>query len=284
MIEILDSHVHFWDPLHLSYPWLGGLDKLNRAYMPTDLAHEGAAWSMTGLVFVQADCIPKHGIEEANWVTSLAEEDARIKGIVAFAPLEKGDVARAELEQLKANPLVKGIRRLIQSEPLGFSLQPRFVVGVKSLADYDFTFDICIYHTQLSDVIQLVEQCPQIEFVLDHLGKPGIKAGLFDAWREHIATLSRFPNIKCKISGMITEADHTNWTVDDLRPYVEHMLETFGTDRLMFGSDWPVVNLAGDYHRWFDTLGMILRDLSESEKKALYSDNASRFYRIDTDG
>ncbi|MCI0710292.1 MAG: amidohydrolase family protein [Chloroflexi bacterium] len=283
MIEIIDSHVHFWNPQHLSYPWLAEVNKLNRTYMPADLPREGSSWSMAGLVFVQADCIPEHGIEEASWVASLAQEDARIKGIVAFAPLENGDAARAELEQLKANPLVKGIRRLIQSESRGFSLQPSFVEGVKSLADYDFTFDICIYHTQLPDVIQLIKQCPQIEFVLDHLGKPGIKDGTMDPWREHIVTLASFSNVRCKISGMVTEADHANWTVDHLRPYVDHLLEAFGAERLMFGSDWPVVNLAGDYHRWLSALNTLLHELSESEKKALYADNAIRFYGIDRD-
>lgn len=283
MLEIIDSHVHFWNPLQLSYPWLAEVNELNRTYMPADLPLEGVGWSMAGLVFVQADCIAEHGIEEASWVASLAQEDARIKGIVAFAPLEKGDAARAELEKLKSNPFVKGIRRLIQSEPLGFSIQPGFVQGVKSLADYDFTFDICIYHPQLPDLIQLVEQCPEIEFVLDHLGKPGIKEGILDPWREHIVTLASFPNVRCKISGLVTEADHTNWTPDDLRPYVEHLLEAFGTDRLMFGSDWPVVNLAGGYHRWFGALDTLLHELSELEKKALYADNAIRFYGIDRD-
>lgn len=280
MIELIDSHVHFWNPVYLSYPWLAEVNKLNRVYMPADLPRDGVGWSMAGLVFVQADCIPEHGIEEASWVESLAQKDARIKGIVAFAPLEKGEEARAELEQLKANPLVKGIRRLIQSEPRGFSLQPGFVEGVKSLADYDFTFDICIHHTQLPDVIQLVEQCPQIEFVLDHLGKPGIKEGTLDPWREHIVTLANFPNVKCKISGMVTEADHQEWQVADLQPYIEHIIEAFGIGRLMYGGDYPVVELAASYPQWVGILLAYTESLSAKEKQLLFHDNAREFYRI----
>jgi L-fuconolactonase len=278
MIDVIDSHVHFWEPSHLNYPWLGDIEKINRPYLPGDLPRQGTGWSMSGLVFVQADCVPEQGIEEARWVASLADD--RIQGIVAFAPLEKGDAARAELDQLKDIPLVKGVRRLIQSEPLGFCVQPDFVQGVRSLADYGLSFDLCIYHPQLPDVIRLVEQCPQIEFVLDHVGKPGIKDGLQDPWREQIVQLAAFPNVRCKISGMVTEADHDNWQPADLEPYIAHIIEAFGIERLMFGGDYPVVELAATYPQWMETVIAATGAFSDEEKRQFFVDNARAFYEL----
>ena len=278
MIDIIDSHVHFWEPSRLNYPWLGDVQKINRPCLPEDLPRQGEGWTMSGLVFVQADCIPEHGIEEARWVASLGDE--RIQGIVAFAPLEKGDAVREELDQLKDIPLVKGVRRLIQSEPLGFSVQPDFVVGVRMLADYGFSFDLCIYHPQLGNIIRLVEECPQIEFVLDHIGKPGIKDGLLDPWREQITQLAAFRNVRCKISGMVTEADHEHWRPADLQPYIEHIIDAFGIERLMFGGDWPVVELAATYPQWMETVLAATRAFSDEEQRLFFHDNARDFYRL----
>jgi L-fuconolactonase len=278
MIDIIDSHIHFWDPSRLSYRWLVNVPKLNKVFLPEDLPRAGEGWSMTGLIFVQANSIPEHGLEEARWVASL--EDDRIQGIVAFAPLEIGSEGRGALDQLKAIPLVKGIRRLIQSEALGFCLQPEFVEGVQSLVDYGFSFDLCIFHPQLPDVIQLVEKCPRVEFVLDHMGKPGIKDGMLDPWREHITALAAFPNVKCKISGLVVEADHQNWKPEDLQPYIAHSIEAFGPSRLMFGGDWPVVERAAAYPRWMEVILAATAGFTDAEKRQFFHDNARDFYRL----
>jgi len=212
-------------------------------------------------------------------VASLAKDDNRIQGIVAFAPLDQGEGARAYLDQLKTIPLVKSVRRLIQAEPPGFSIQPAFVASVKLLREYDLRFDLCIYHFQLPDVIELVRQCPEIEFVLDHIGKPAIRDGLLDPWRQHIRTLAQFPNVRCKISGLVTEAA-PKWIVDQLQPYIDHVIETFGIDRVMYGGDWPVVLLASSYERWIETALSATKSLTDSERQKLFSDNAKAFYRL----
>jgi len=184
------------------------------------------------------------------------------------------------LEALSQRPLVKGVRRLIQSEPPGFSVQPDFVTGVQLLAEHNLACDLCIRHFQMRDVIQLVRQCPRVNFVLDHIGKPDIKRGLLDPWRQDIAELAALPNVTCKLSGLVTEADWQRWQAADLQPYVEHVLEVFGPDRVMYGSDSPVVTLAATYAQWAETLRAATRSLSGAEQEKLFWQNAARFYRI----
>jgi len=280
MLSLVDSHVHFWDPGRLRYDWLTGLPPLNRPYLPDHVPPGGADWTVEALVFVQADCAPEQGQLEVDWVTALAGADRRLRGIVAFAPLEQGAAVRPVLEALRQYPLVKGVRRLIQSEPLGFSLQPNFVSGVQLLAEYGLTCDLCLLPPQLRDVIGLVQQCPQVNFVLDHLGKPGIKQHLLDPWRQDLAELAALPNVVCKVSGLVTEADWQSWTAADLQPYLEHALSVFGPARLMFGSDSPVATLAAAYARWVETLLDATRSLSHAEQASLFGLNAARFYRL----
>ena len=281
MRRLIDSHIHFWQPDQLTYDWLNGLPALNKPFLPSDLPASGDGWTMEKLVFVQANVAPEQGLAEAQWVASL--DDPRIAGIVAFAPLENGDSARADFEKLAEIPKVKGIRRLIQSEALGFSTQPDFIAGVQALSEYGFSFDLCVVHPQLQDVIELVKQCPNVAFVLDHIGKPDIKNGVLDPWRERITTIAAFDNVWCKLSGMVTEADHEHWKFDDLRPYAEYILETFGVARVMVGGDYPVVELAATYPRWMQTALDLTDHLSDSEKDALFYTNASQFYRLEDD-
>ncbi|MDW8325155.1 MAG: amidohydrolase family protein [Anaerolineales bacterium] len=280
MLHVLDSHVHFWEPARLRYLWLDDLPTLNRAFLPEHLPVQGADWWVAGWVFVQADCAREQGLQETAWIASLARTKTRLKGIVAFAPLELGAAVRPWLVELKQQPLVKGVRRLIQSEPPGFSLQPGFVAGVQLLAEYGFTCDLCIRHFQMGEVIELVRRCPQVRFVLDHCGKPDIKNGALDPWRRDLAELATLPNVMCKLSGLVTEADWTRWQAVDLRPYVEHVLATFGVARVMFGSDWPVVTLAATYERWLETTIELTAALSEAERMQLYFLNALHFYGL----
>jgi L-fuconolactonase len=185
------------------------------------------------------------------------------------------------LEKLKAFPLVKGVRRLIQSEPDGFSRRPEFIQGVQLLAHYDFSFDICIVHTQMADLIELASQCPGVDFVLDHLGKPPIVDKQLEPWATHLRALAQLPHVSCKLSGLVTEADHHNWTETDLQPYLEIALDAFGPRRLMFGGDWPVSTLATSYQRWVETANALLPALSEADQYRLFFENARTFYRLD---
>ena len=279
---IVDTHVHLWHPKQLRYPWLAEVPTLNRAYLLKDYIAAYGALEIESIVFVQCDTHPDDGLKETAWVTSLAAVDPRIRGIVAWAPLEEGVQVAPFVEKLAENRLVKGIRRLIQSESVDFCIQPNFVSGVKVLSRYGLSFDICIFHPQLANAIRLVEQCPHVQFILDHIGKPDIKHQLFDPWKQEIATLATFPNVHCKISGLVTEADLEKWTPADLQPYIEHVISCFGFDRVIYGSDWPVSTQASDYPRWVQTLKDAVSGCSSEALRNLFRDNAIKFYRLDS--
>ncbi len=280
MLKIIDSHVHFWHPETFRYTWLDESPTIDRPFLPGDLPQGGRDWMLERVVFVQAECIHEQALAETEWVAALAAQGAPIAGIVAFAPLERGEGARPTLEHLKAMPLVKGVRRLIQWESPGFSTQPGFIEGVRMLEQYDYPFDICIFHRHFEDALTLVNACPNVRFVLDHLGKPGIAAGLLDPWRDHLRRLAAYPNVSCKLSGMVTEADHSAWEPEQLKPYLDHALECFGIERVMFGSDWPVMRLAATYELWLETLRDAVSQLNAHEQARLFHDNAKAFYRL----
>lgn len=277
---IVDTHVHLWHPKQLRYPWLRQVPTLNRPYLLKDYSAAHENLEIESIVFVQCDTHPDDGLKETSWVTSLAAIDPRIQGIVAWAPLEEGKQVAPFVEKLAEEGLVKGIRRLIQGESVDFCIQPNFVNGVKTLARYGLSFDICIFHPQLANAIQLVEQCPNVQFILDHIGKPDIKNQLFEPWKQEIKALADFPNVYCKISGLVTEADHEAWTPTDLQPYIEHVINCFGFDRVIYGSDWPVSTLASDYTRWVQTLQNAVSGCTPEEMKKLFHDNAIKFYRL----
>lgn len=278
---LVDTHVHLWDPERLRYTWLAGVPALNRSHRVEEYRRACGQVAVAKFVFVQCECDAAQSQAEADWVTELAVTEPRLRGIVAQAALESGQAIEPALARLAANPLVKGIRRLIQEEKDdAFCVRPEFVRGVRLLPRHGFSFDLCIYHRQLANVIALVRQCPDVRFVLDHLGKPGIKAGQLDPWRANLRELSRMENVWCKLSGVVTEADWAGWTPADLRPYLDHALDCFGVDRVMFGSDWPVSAQATDYARWVAVLDDVLGGGSTDELHRIYVRNAEAFYRI----
>ena len=279
-LPIVDTHVHLWHPKQLRYPWLKQVPALNRPYLLEDYTTAHDNLEVESIVFVQCDTHPDDGLKETAWVTSLVATEPRIRGIVAWAPLEEGQQVAPFVEKLAEENLVKGIRRLIQGESVDFCIQPNFVNGVKTLAKYGLSFDICIFHPQLANAVRLVEQCPNVQFVLDHIGKPDIKNQLFDPWKQELKTLAEFPNVHCKISGLVTEADQETWTPADLQPYIDHVIACFGFGRVMYGSDWPVSTLASDYKRWVHTLQVAVAGCSDDELRKLFHDNAERFYRL----
>jgi L-fuconolactonase len=278
---LVDTHLHLWDLGRLRYPWLASVPMLNQNHLIDDYRRACGAVQVGKMVFVQCECDPAQFQEEVAWVTDVARVDSRLRGIVAFAPLERGDAAAADLVALAANPLVKGVRRIIQFEAdPAFCLRPDFVHGVRMLHAHGLSFDLCINHLQLANTIKLVRQCPDVRFVLDHIGKPDIKSRLLDPWRAELRELARMENAWCKLSGLATEADHAKWTPADLQPYLDHVMECFGYERVMFGGDWPVSTQATDYPRWVATLDEALRGSSKEELQKVYVRNAERFYRI----
>jgi L-fuconolactonase len=279
--SMVDTHLHLWDPTYLRYPWLDSNALLNKPYLLDNYRAACGPVQVEQMVFLQCECDFAQFMDEANWVTSLAQTDPRIRGIVPWAPLEKGDAARSDLAQLAANPLIKGIRRIIQFEPdQEFCLRPDFVKGVQALPDFGLHFEICISHSQMANTIKLVQQCPHVQFILDHIGKPDIKNHLYKPWKQELKILAGFPNVWCKMSGLVTEADHQQWTRADLKPYIDHVLECFGFGRVMYGGDWPVAYQATEYPRWVETLEWAVSGCSETELKQLFHDTAIGFYRL----
>jgi Predicted metal-dependent hydrolase of the TIM-barrel fold len=280
-LPIVDSHVHMWDPAQLNVPWLASLPLLNRPYLPQQYWQATSNIPITAIVYVEVAVAPEVALLEAQWITNLAQSDSHIQAVVAAAQLEQGEAVRLHLEALMAlGTLIKGVRRNLQDEPLGFCLQPAFIQGVQMLAEYNLSFDICIRHSQLPDVIDLVRQCPGTAFVLDHIGKPDIKHGRLDPWQKQLGALASFPNVQCKISGLVTEADHQSWKTSDLVPYIQTVFESFGEDRVMFGGDWPVLLLASTYERWYETLRELTSYLSPEASRKFWGENACRFYRF----
>lgn len=279
---IVDSHLHLWNPERFRMSWLDGNAVLNQRYELPEYREHTQDLPIVGMVYLQTEVETPYALLEARWAVERADEDTRLRGIVAWAPLEYGDRARAFLEALvELGPRIKGIRRIIQFESdLEFCLRPDFVRGVQILSEYRLSFDICIDHRHLANAIKMVARCPETSFILDHIGKPRIREQVLDPWRAQIKELAGFPNVMCKVSGLVTEADHQNWTIEQLRPYVDHVVEVFGEDRIAFGGDWPVAFQAAAYPRWVDTLDQLTADLSAEAKRKLWAENAARFYRL----
>ena len=280
---IVDAHVHLYDPEYLTYPWMKGAPLLNKLHDTAYYSERSAPVKIDKLVFVEVDVADGSQVEEARWVEDQAKSDSRVQGLVVSAPLERGPAAvEADIAAMARLPHVRAVRRLIQdhvAEP-GWCLRPDFVEAVKLLPRYGLGFDICIYHPQMRDAIELVSRCPEVSFILDHIGKPGIKAGTREPWWQEIAEMAQLPNVVCKISGVVTEADHQSWTYDQIAPYVSRVLEVFGFGRCAFGSDWPVSEQATTYADWVAVVDRITAGASRAELEGLYRDTATRFYRL----
>ncbi len=279
--NLVDAHVHFWNPARLHYPWLARVPSLGRAFLPAEYAVAAQTAGVGKMIFVECGCAGRQGLEEANWVSELAAREPRLKGMVAQASVELGARVTHELAALSNQPLVRGVRRNLQAEtdPY-FCLNPDFIVGIHALAKYNFTFDLCIVHRQLPAVTQLVARCPEIFFILDHCAKPAIRDQQLDPWRRHLRELAALPNVACKISGLVTEADPAHCGAADLQPYVRHALDCFGFDRVLFGGDWPVCQLATPFENWLTALKTILAGEPETNLKKLFQTNAERIYRV----
>ena len=279
---IVDSHVHLCDPLHLSYGWMRDAPRLNRTVLPEHLFAAAAPHRIGRFVFVEVDVDHPQHLQEAGWVAEIGKAEPRLAGMVASLPIETGTAIAGDLDRLCDYDLLRGVRRLIQGQAdPDYCVQPDFIAGLKMLAAHDIPFDICVTHDQLPAVLNMVARCPEVRFVLDHIGKPGIKAGLFDPWRQHMRELAAMDNVFCKISGVVTEADHGAWTRDQIRPYVEHALDCFGFERAMFGGDWHVLELAGTYPDWVDIVDWIVADASTGERRKLFGETAIDFYGLD---
>jgi L-fuconolactonase len=279
---IIDSHIHLLDQKRFGYAWSKSAPALQRDGTPEDLVRSARPYELEGFVFVEVDVDMPQYLDEAEWVDSLANSDRRVLAAVVCLPLERGEAIEPEIERISRLPAVRGVRRLIQNQPdPDYVLKPDFLAALRLLPRYRLSFDICIFHTQMPSTLTMMRACPEVAFVLDHIAKPAIKAGLLDPWRAHIREMAALPNVVCKLSGVTTEADHKAWTRDELRPYIDHVIECFGPDRILYGGDWPVSELAGSYLQWLATLEWAAAGFSPGDRRKLFRDNAVKAYRRD---
>lgn len=274
---MIDSHQHFWRVGRFDYPWMtSDLGVLYRDYLPHDLAPIIEARGVTRTVLVQAS----NSVAESHWLLNLADENSFIAGVVGWVDL-MSPLVDAQLDELSAHSKFKGVRHLVESEPNDdWLIQPAVLSGLRQLSRYRLSYDLLVHTRHLKYVPQVVEAVPELSFVIDHLAKPPIANNEINEWKQALKPLASYPNVHCKLSGLVTEANWTSWQTDDLRPYVEYALELFGADRLMFGSDYPVCLLAASYDRVLDAFQEILEPLSDADREKIFSNNAAKFYRL----
>jgi L-fuconolactonase len=277
MTQRIDAHHHLWRYSAAEYGWIDDrMQTLQRNFLVEDLRREITTAGVAGTIAVQA----RQSLEETDWLLSLAAEHSILRGVVGWAPLTDADFP-GHLEELAVHPKLKGLRHVLQGEAQDdFMLREDFNRGILALAGSGLVYDILIYERHLPFAIQFVDRHPNQVFVLDHLAKPSIKERRMSPWREQLKELAARPHIHCKLSGMVTEADWSHWTIDDLRPYFETALECFGPSRLLAGSDWPVCTLASSYSWWWKTLAELVSKLSVSEQDSILGGNAIRVYKL----
>ncbi|MFT4033384.1 MAG: amidohydrolase family protein [Siphonobacter sp.] len=273
----IDSHQHFWHFDEARHSWITpAMEAIRRDFMPEDLLPHLQANGIDGCIAVQADQTEN----ETEFLLGLAQQHEFIKGVVGWIDLRSEHI-KERLEYFKLFPKLKGFRHIVQNEPDElFLLRTEFTDGIRALEEYDFTYDILIYHNQLSVAREFVTRLPNQRFVIDHLAKPAIKLGTPEKWIQDIQSLAKRENVWCKVSGLVTEADWAEWTPAQIRPYLDVVFEAFGADRVMFGSDWPVCQLAITYDFWIELLHEYVSKFSIDDQAKFWGGNASHFYKL----
>jgi L-fuconolactonase len=274
---IIDSHQHFWQVGRFVYPWMTPeVGVLCRDFLPETLEpildHNGVGHT----ILVQAS----DSLEETRWLLSLADRHPLIGGVVGWIDLQRDNV-NDQLDEFAAHAKFKGVRHLVESEPADDWLaQPRVIHSLRELSAAGLSYDLLVHTRHLKYARTAVDHCPDLHFVIDHIGKPPIVRGEIGQWARQLKEIASSPNVWCKLSGLVTEANWTSWRVEDFIPYVDKVLEYFGPQRLMFGSDWPVCLLAASYEQVLELFQTLLADLSEADRDLIFWKNAAEFYRI----
>ncbi len=273
----IDAHHHLWHYAPADFPWISArMQQLKQDFTLAQLEPLAAAHHVAGTIAVQA----RQTLEETRWLLDLAHRSTLIRGVVGWVPLIDPQVEH-ELEELAQDTALVGIRHILHDEPdPDYMLRPAFNRGLEALTRHDLRYDLLIFPQHLSLAIELVDRHRSQQFILDHLAKPAIAHASLSAWARHLKRLAERPNVACKVSGLVTEADWQHWTLADLQPCFDIALEAFGPERLMYGSDWPVLNLAADYSRWQRTVSALLAPLSQDEARAIARGTAERIYGL----
>ena len=277
MAERIDAHHHLWRYTAAEYGWLDeSMRSLRRDFLPRDLMREVSAAGVDGTVVVQA----RQTMEETRWLLQMADECEAIRGVVGWAPIA-GEDFPGVMEEFEYRPKLKGLRHVIQGEKdENYILREDFNSGIRTLMGSGLVYDILIYERHLPQTLEFVDEHPEQVFVLDHVGKPRIGAGVMEPWAARMRELGKRENVWCKVSGMVTEADWTSWNAETLRPYLDLVVDAFGVGRLMAGSDWPVCTVACEYGRWFELLREYFAGFSDVEQDAVFGGTAVEVYGL----
>ena len=272
----IDSHQHFWRYNPKSHAWLDdSMAELRRDFMPQDVAPELRQAGFDGAVAVQA----AQSLAETQFLLGLAQQNPYIVGVVGWVDLRSRSL-EATLAELSEQELLKGVRHIVQSEPSGFLSDSAFRAGVALLQDFELAYDVLVYANQLPEAVEFVGAVPGTQCVLDHLAKPGVRAGELEPWRTQLRRLADLPNVCCKLSGLVTEAAWNDWQPSQLEPFIDVAVEAFGPERLLVGSDWPMCLLAGQYGNVIRVFGDYFARFSSAEQAAIFGGNAARVYRL----
>ena len=277
--KTIDAHHHLWQYSAAEYGWIDdSMAELRRDFLTEDLKRELAAAGVDGSVVVQA----RQSDEETQWLLALARETPQILGVVGWADIAAEDF-EARAEQLAVEPQLVGLRHVVQAEPDGFLDGTAFNRGIRAMQRKRLVYDILIYERQMEEATRFVDRHPEQIFVLDHIAKPKIAAGELEPWRTRMIELARRPNVCCKVSGMVTEANPKSWTPAELRPYLDTVVKAFGPQRLMAGTDWPVCLVGTSYKGWWDLLRGYFAGFSENERASIFGGCAMKTYGLRVD-
>jgi predicted TIM-barrel fold metal-dependent hydrolase len=279
---IVDTHQHFWDLSRFKLPWLKGAPKLNRSFLMEDYRQATEGLGVVASIYMEVDVEPSQQAAEADDVLDLIRRGGTpmVGAVISGRP--GADGFGAYVARYKDQPAIKGLRRVLHAAetPRGHCLERRFIEGIRLLGRMGLSFDLCMRPAELADAVKLVDACPDTAFILDHCGNASVRARDLSAWRADIGRLAERKNVACKVSGIVASAAPGLWTAEDLAPIVDHVLDRFGPDRVVFGGDWPVCTLAATYRQWVEALRQIVASRPRAEQKKLFHDNALRVYRL----
>jgi L-fuconolactonase len=282
-LSIVDTHQHLWDLKKILPPWLSSEPKLNVTSSLPEYAAATRGLNVTHTIYMEVDVDPRQQVEEAEYVAELCRtrRGRMAAAVISCRPASPGFKAYAT--RFKGSPYIKGMRQVLQvpTAPRGLCLRPEYVRSVRLMGDLGLSFDICIRPEELGDAAKLIDLCPDTRFIVDHCGNASARSRDRMKWEEDIAQVARRENVVCKVSGIIKTCRPGGSFGRQLEPIVNRVIDEFGTDRVMFGSDWPVCNLTASYKRWVESLAWIVRDRSAQERRGLFHDNAVRFYRLE---
>lgn len=281
-LPIVDTHQHLWDLQRFRLPWIDRNSPLHRNFVMRDYLQATRGLNVVKAVYMEVDVDPSQQVAEADYITNICRQANTPTRAAVVSGRPASDGFADYIRRFRGNRFIKGIRQVLHgaSTRRGYCLQRDFIRGIQLLGNAGLSFDLCMRSAELADGVRLVRACPNTRFILDHCGNASVQARDLTQWRRDMASMARCRNVVCKVSGIVASARNDRWTPDDLAPIINHTLDTFGPDRVMFGGDWPVCTRRSTYRRWLEALKTVVRNRPAEHQRKLFHDNAVRFYGL----